>query len=91
MQCIDLAWKEARGPAAYPGHPEPACQPTPPGQPTNQPTPCAEVGTGDIEVALSEYSRRWLPSALAVVELTEEGFGGNRRAFTLNLKLVQVS
>ena len=50
----------------------------------------AEVGTGDIEAALAEYSRRWLPSALAVVELTEEGFGGNRRAFTLNLKLVQV-
>lgn len=48
------------------------------------------MGTNDIEGALAEYSRRWLPSALAVVELTEEGFGGNRRAFTLNLKLVQV-
>lgn len=51
---------------------------------------CAEVGTNDVEAALAEYSRRWLPSALAVVELTEEGFGGNRRAFTLNFKLVQV-
>ncbi|PRW58870.1 kynurenine 3-monooxygenase [Chlorella sorokiniana] len=49
-----------------------------------------EVGTGDIEAALAEYSRCWLPSAHAVVELTEEGFGGNRRAFTLNLKLVQL-
>lgn len=49
------------------------------------------MGTDDVEAALSEYSRRWLPSAHAVVELTEEGFGGNRRAFTLNLKLVQVS
>lgn len=47
------------------------------------------MGTDDIEGALAEYSRRWLPNALAVVELTEEGFGGNKRAFTLNLKLVQ--
>lgn len=44
-----------------------------------------------MEAAAAEYSRRWLPNALAVADLTEEGFGKNSRAFTLNLKLVQAS
>lgn len=42
-----------------------------------------------MAAAAAEYSRRWLPHALAVVDLTQEGFGGNRRAYTLNLKLMQ--
>lgn len=49
-----------------------------------------EVGLDDMEAAAAEYSRRWLPNALAVADLTEEGFGKNTRAFTLNLKLVQL-
>ena len=64
-----------------------SCPPSPP----QFAAPPADVGgAGDVEGAAAEYSRRWLPNALAVVELMEEGFGGNRRAFTLNLKLVQV-
>lgn len=50
---------------------------------------CTEVGTDDLEAAAAEYSRRWLPSAHAVVTLTAEAFGGNARAFAPNLKLVQ--
>lgn len=53
--------------------------------------PLTEVGVGDIQAALAEYSRRWLPNALAVAELTEGGFGNNARAFAPNLKLAQVS
>ncbi|KAL4425516.1 hypothetical protein ABPG75_009532 [Micractinium tetrahymenae] len=49
-----------------------------------------EVGTDDMEAAAAEYSRRWLPNALAVADLTEEGFGGNKRAYALNLKLLQL-
>lgn len=48
------------------------------------------MGSQDVEAAAAEYSRRWLPNAHAVATLTEEGFGGNKRAFALNLKLVQV-
>lgn len=50
----------------------------------------AEVGAQDVEAVAAEYSRRWLPNALAVAELTEEGFGKNARAFAPNLKLVQL-
>ncbi len=45
----------------------------------------------DLETAAAEYSRRWLPNAHAVADLTEEGFGKNTRAYTFNLKLVQAS
>ena len=51
----------------------------------------AELGTGDLGAAAEEYSRRWLPNAHAVADLTETAFGGNRRAYTLNLQLAQVS
>ncbi len=43
-----------------------------------------------IEAAAEEYSRRWLPNALAVADLTEEGFGRNTRAFAPSLKVGQL-
>ena len=50
----------------------------------------AELGPASIEAVGAEYTRRWLPNAQAVVDLTVEAFGDNRRAVTFNLKFAQV-
>ncbi|GAB4814409.1 hypothetical protein N2152v2_001455 [Parachlorella kessleri] len=49
-----------------------------------------ELGPANMEAVGAEYTRRWLPNAQAVVELTAEAFGDNRRAVTFNLKLAQI-
>ena len=50
----------------------------------------AEYEGQSTEAVAAEYSRRWLPHALAVADLSEEGFGQNARAFAPNLKFAQV-